>query len=332
MSSPDLCRATSSLQEVLVETVQVLDRVEHGEPRPHAEEQRDLAEARLQVEDHRRPLASGGRARRRSSPRRSSCPRRLSRRGTRESRRAGCAPAVAASRRAAVRRTAPWNDSSIARDACVAPPGVHGKNSFAPARIAWRIRSGSAPPRSRRSPAPDAPRAAARSPPCPDEASARMSTSAMSGGDVSAPAPPRGCRSGRRTPAAAAPPDRLNSSSCVMIDNGQLRPSAVTRSNGHRRAVVHAHPQVAYLAGCGDAAVPSDGCARSCESTRQPRRRAVAALRDGTASRSDGFVETGWPGRGLRTARRAAPSRSRAFEDPRPMRRDAPIVRDLFTR
>ena len=49
----------------------------------------------------------------------------------------GClAPASAASRRAAVRRTAPWNDSSIARDACVSPPGVQGKNSLAPARIA----------------------------------------------------------------------------------------------------------------------------------------------------------------------------------------------------
>ncbi len=36
------------LQEVLVEAVQALDRVEHGEARPHAEEQRHLAEARLQ--------------------------------------------------------------------------------------------------------------------------------------------------------------------------------------------------------------------------------------------------------------------------------------------
>ncbi len=48
----------------------------------------------------------------------------------------GLALAVAASRRAAVRRTAPWNDSSIERDAAVAPPGFHGKNSLAPARIA----------------------------------------------------------------------------------------------------------------------------------------------------------------------------------------------------
>ena len=40
---------------------------------------------------------------------------------------------------------APWNDSSIEREACVALPGCHGKNSFAPARIACRIRSGSVP-------------------------------------------------------------------------------------------------------------------------------------------------------------------------------------------
>ncbi len=44
------------LEELLVELVQALDRVEHGEARPDAEEQRDLAEARLQIEDDRRPL------------------------------------------------------------------------------------------------------------------------------------------------------------------------------------------------------------------------------------------------------------------------------------
>ena len=49
----------------------------------------------------------------------------------------GClVPALDASRRAAMRRTAPWNDSSIARDAGVAPPVFQGKNSLAPARIA----------------------------------------------------------------------------------------------------------------------------------------------------------------------------------------------------
>ena len=50
------------------------------------------------------------------------------------------APAVAASRRAAVRRIAPWKDSSNVR-----PPAAafHAKNSFAPARIACRISSGS---------------------------------------------------------------------------------------------------------------------------------------------------------------------------------------------
>ena len=43
-------------QEVLVEAVQVLDRVEHREPGAHAEKQRHLAEARLQIDDDRRPL------------------------------------------------------------------------------------------------------------------------------------------------------------------------------------------------------------------------------------------------------------------------------------
>ena len=43
---------------------------------------------------------------------------------------------LAAAWRAAVRRTAPWKDSSIVRDACEVPPGFHGKNSFAPARMA----------------------------------------------------------------------------------------------------------------------------------------------------------------------------------------------------
>ena len=43
-------------QEVLVEPMEVLDRVEHGEAGTDAKEQRDLAEAGLQVDDDRRPL------------------------------------------------------------------------------------------------------------------------------------------------------------------------------------------------------------------------------------------------------------------------------------
>ena len=40
----------------------------------------------------------------------------------------GClVPAEVASRRAAIRRTAPWNDSSIARDGLVWPPGVQAE-------------------------------------------------------------------------------------------------------------------------------------------------------------------------------------------------------------
>ena len=57
MSSPDLCFDDQLLQELPVEPVQVVDRVEQREARADAEEQRDLAEARLQVDDDRRPLA-----------------------------------------------------------------------------------------------------------------------------------------------------------------------------------------------------------------------------------------------------------------------------------
>ena len=129
----------------------------------------------------------------------------------------GRAPAWAASRRAAVRRTAPWNDSSMARDAWLAPPGFHGKNSFAPARIACRIRSGSAAvaiantamlllPARRRSM--DA---------IPDDASERMSTTTRSGPTPSAVARPSTIPTG--TPPARSNREtcRLNSSSCVTI-------------------------------------------------------------------------------------------------------------------
>ena len=56
----------------------------------------------------------------------------------------GLALAVAASRRVAVRRTAPWNASSVARPLEEPSPTFQGKNSFAPARMACRIRSDSA--------------------------------------------------------------------------------------------------------------------------------------------------------------------------------------------
>jgi hypothetical protein len=101
----------------------------------------------------------------------------------------GLPPADAASRRAAVRRTAPWNDSSVARAACDPSAAFQGKNSFAPARMAWRIRSGSAAAaiamiarlgllaRSRSIAA------------IPDEASERMSTTTRSGPMPSAERP-----------------------------------------------------------------------------------------------------------------------------------------------
>ena len=45
-------------QELAVEPVQVVDRVDEAVARPDAEEQRDLAEPRLQVDDDRRALVS----------------------------------------------------------------------------------------------------------------------------------------------------------------------------------------------------------------------------------------------------------------------------------
>ena len=96
----------------------------------------------------------------------------------------GCrAPAVAASRRAAVLRTAPWNDSSGA--ATPPPVRVHGKNSFAPARIAWRIRSGSAAPATAKIATAGCAARSRSIVAIPDEASARMSTMKTSDAAVS---------------------------------------------------------------------------------------------------------------------------------------------------
>ena len=44
-------------QELAIEPVQVVDRVEQAVARPHPQKQRDLAQPRLQVDDHRRLLA-----------------------------------------------------------------------------------------------------------------------------------------------------------------------------------------------------------------------------------------------------------------------------------
>ena len=54
---PGLVLDHQLLQELPVEPVQVVDRVEQRVARPHAEEQRDFAEARLEIDDDRRPLA-----------------------------------------------------------------------------------------------------------------------------------------------------------------------------------------------------------------------------------------------------------------------------------
>ncbi len=48
------------LQEVLVQAVQVLDRVEHRETRPHAEKERDFSQTRFQIDDDRRALRQAG--------------------------------------------------------------------------------------------------------------------------------------------------------------------------------------------------------------------------------------------------------------------------------
>ncbi len=52
-----MCFDDQLAQELAIEPVQVVDRVEQRVARPDAEKQRDLAEARLQVDDDRRPLA-----------------------------------------------------------------------------------------------------------------------------------------------------------------------------------------------------------------------------------------------------------------------------------
>ena len=101
-------------QELAIEPVQVVDRVEQAVARPHAEEQRDLAEARLQIDDDRRALAEPRQLDAAVDRRRSSCRRRPWRRRTPASSPTARAP-CAVSRRAAVRRTAPWKVSSVGR-------------------------------------------------------------------------------------------------------------------------------------------------------------------------------------------------------------------------
>ena len=125
-------------------------------------------------------------------------------------------PAWAASRRAAVFRTAPWKDSSIERLACVCPPVVHGKNSLAPARIAPRIRSDSAVMATAKM-AIDAWVARSRSiAAMPEAASARRSTTATSGCEPSVARPstiPTGTPHARSSVAAW----RLKSSSWLTM-------------------------------------------------------------------------------------------------------------------
>ena len=181
MSRPDLCRDTSSLRKSLIEAMQVLDRVEHRESRAHAEKQRDLAQTRLQVENDGRALrqpreldGAVDRHRRRAR-------RRLWRRGRRASRTAAWRPR--SRRRAAPPSAAPPRGTTPPSRATppVAPPGFHGKNSLAPARIACRIRSGSAAPAIAKIATVGCPARRRSIAAIPDDASARMSTTTMSG-------------------------------------------------------------------------------------------------------------------------------------------------------
>ena len=96
-----------------------------------AEEQRDFAEARLEVDDHRRPLAQA---------------RELDGAVHRDGRRAGAALGAEEHDRRRRRRVAADDSSARRRPADRVVErlsgGGHVKNSFAPARIDWRIRSG----------------------------------------------------------------------------------------------------------------------------------------------------------------------------------------------
>ncbi len=116
----------------------------------------------------------------------------------------GLAPAVAASRRVAVRRTAPWNDSSIAREAWVGSPPRPGEELVGAGahRLENQIglrRGGDRKDRQRSRSRP----AAARWPPCPTR---RQRGCRRRRGRAQ---PPRGCalrrcRPARRRRAAAA--------------------------------------------------------------------------------------------------------------------------------
>ena len=129
---PGLVLDDQLAQELAVEAVEVVDGVEQRVAAAHAEEQRDLAEAGLQVDDDRRPLAQ---------PRELDAAvhrqRRRSRSRPWRRRRPSSSPGRDAAddwRRAAVRAIASENADST---------GGQVKNSLAPARIACRMSSGS---------------------------------------------------------------------------------------------------------------------------------------------------------------------------------------------
>ena len=164
--APTCASTTSSFRNSLSRRCRFSIASSTREARTDAEEQRDLTEAGLEIHDDRRPLGQPRQLDARSSPQRWSCRRRPWRRETRGVTHGCRAPACAASRRAAVRRTAPWNDSSVARDAGLRADVPREELVGAGAhRLENQIRLGVAAIGEDR-PSTRCSRAAARSPPC----------------------------------------------------------------------------------------------------------------------------------------------------------------------
>ncbi len=110
------------------------------------------------------------------------------------------------SRRAVRRRTAPWNSSSA---------GGHVKNSLAPARIAWRMRSGSAADAMAKMPVAGALALMRSMFAIADDTSVRMSTTTRSAGDPSRTSSMT--LTGMGPDCSSRPVRRLNSSSFEQI-------------------------------------------------------------------------------------------------------------------
>ena len=206
-------------QEVPIEAMQVLDRVEHGESRTHAEKQRDLSEARLEIDDRGRPLRQ---------------PRHFDGAVHRDGRRARAAlraeEHVGDARLPRARRSPPRDASPFgAPRRGTTPPSsaTAGEPAADPGEELVRARRASPAGsdlvrrwrRSRRCATVGCPARRRSIAAMPDEASARMSMTTTSGPAVSTPARrsstmPTGTPHPRRSAATC----RLNSSSCETMD------------------------------------------------------------------------------------------------------------------